>query len=535
MSAIGPARAATTGATGAAIDPMQGAPKEPLAWADFSAATFARAKAERRFVVLDGAAEWCHWCHVMEASTYHDPAVRKILAERFIQVKVDVDSRPDLEERYGDYGWPATVIFSPDAEELGKYRGYIAADKLVEILQAVVDAPPATGAAGAKAKVTPGPSKGDTRPLAPLPEEEVAWIARFTAVELAEYYDDAQGGWGRSQKAALAWDNAWALSLARAGDAAMRQKVLFTLDRQRALIDPVWGGMYQYSAGSDWAHPHFEKLMTFQAGALDNYASAYALTHEARYLDAARAMRGYIDRFLKSKEGGFYATQDADLNAHVPGARYMNGHDYHALDEAHRLAAGVPRVDAHEYGKENGLAIAAYVTLSEATGDASALATARAAADRVLATHTSPRGGITHDAEPASALLHLADSAAFGFALMRLHDVTKSAESRSASQAIAEFMLRYLADDTAGGFYASTVDPDAVGVFAARRKPFEDNVMAVRFLARLHAAAPDARYVRAIGETLRAIATPEEIKGRGRMLGDFMLALEETRSTRAAR
>jgi uncharacterized protein YyaL (SSP411 family) len=533
VSASTPARSAATAATGAAIDPMQGAPKEPLAWADFSAATFARARAERRFVVLDGAAEWCHWCHVMEASTYHDPTVRKLLAERFIQVKVDVDSRPDLEERYGDYGWPATVIFSPDAEELGKYRGYIAADRFVEILQAVVDAPPAASTAGANAKATPGLSKGETRPLAPLPEEALAWIERFTKVELAEYYDDEQGGWGRSQKAALAWDNAWALSVA--GDAPMRAKVLFTLDRQRALIDPVWGGIYQYSAGSDWAHPHFEKLMTFQAGALDNYASAYALTHAARYLDAARAMRRYIDRFLKSKEGGFYATQDADLNAHAPGARYMNGHDYYALDESHRLAAGVPRVDAHEYGKENGLAIAAYVTLFEATGDASALATARAAADRVLATHASPRGGITHDAATGSALLHLADSASFGFALMRLHDATRSAESLRAAKAIADFMLRDLADDAAGGFYASTVDPDAVGVFAARRKPFEDNVMAIRFLVRLQAASPDARYVRAIASALRAIATPEEIKGRGRMLGDFLLALEESRSVRATR
>src|SRR3984957_3707286 len=78
-----------------------GAPKEPLVWADLTPATLARAKAERRFIVLDGSAEWCHFCHVMEAEPYHDPQVAEILAKSFIAVKVDVDARPDIEERYG--------------------------------------------------------------------------------------------------------------------------------------------------------------------------------------------------------------------------------------------------------------------------------------------------------------------------------------------------------------------------------------------------------------------------------------------------
>ena len=80
----------------------EGAPREELPWATLSPETFARAKAERKYIVLDGSAEWCHWCHVMEATTYHDPEVRKILDKHFIAVKVDVDSRPDVEERYGE-------------------------------------------------------------------------------------------------------------------------------------------------------------------------------------------------------------------------------------------------------------------------------------------------------------------------------------------------------------------------------------------------------------------------------------------------
>ena len=269
---------------------------------------------------------------------------------------------PDVEERYGAYGWPATVVFSPDGEELGKYRGYIAPDAFADLLRAVVETRgvPTRAARGRRPR-TIAASKG------PLPDEELAWIERMTELDLAEYYDEENGGWGKSQKAAMAMDNAWELSRARAGDASALARVLFTLGQQSALLDPVWGGIYQYSAARDWDHPHFEKLMTFQAGALENYAEAYALTHDAKWLDDARATRAYIDRFLTGPEGGFYATQDADLNAHDPSKRFVTGHEYYAKSDAERRALGVPRVDTHEYGKDNGLAIAAYVTLYQAT------------------------------------------------------------------------------------------------------------------------------------------------------------------------
>jgi uncharacterized protein YyaL (SSP411 family) len=539
-AAVAPARPAPSVSPPASVskaDAVQndtrGAPGAPLPWAAFDAATFAKARAEHKFVVLDGAAEWCHWCHVMEATTYHDAGVRSLLDAKFIAAKVDVDARPDIEERYAEYGWPATVIFSPEGEELGKYRGYIAPDAFAEILRAVVDAKSEVKESASDAATTRAIASGK----GPLPEDEIAWIARSTELGLADLYDDDAGGWGRMQKAAIAGDNAWALSRARAGDEAMKTRALFTLDAQRRLLDPVWGGIYQYSAAGDWEHPHFEKLMTFQAGALDNYADAYALTHDAKWLTCAKAMRGYVDHFLTSPEGGFYATQDADLGAHAEpgsGAKFLTGHEYYPLDDAHRRALGVPRVDAHEYGKENGLAIAAYVTLAQAANDPTALATATRAAKRILATHGTARGGIAHDADPKASALHLSDNAPFGLALMRLYEATGAREWLDDATKIADFMLRDLADTKDGGFFGSTVDPDAVGVFAARRKPFEDNVTAVRFLARVAKATKDAKYETAIGSALRAIATPDGIAARGRMIGDFLEALDETRGVRGA-
>ena len=516
----------------ASSEMAEGAPREELPWATFSPETFARAKAQHKYIVLDGSAEWCHWCHVMEATTYHDPEVRKILAAHFIAVKVDVDSRPDVEERYGEWGWPATVMFAPDATEIGKYRGYINPEKFKGILEEIV-------ASGIAEKRGDEPVKAPVKaPKSALSEEHLLWIQSSTDVALDDYYDDEQGSWGRRQKAPLGYDNAWLLVKASKGDAEARKKALFTLDQQSKLLDPVWGGIYQYSAASDWDSPHFEKLMTFQAPALDNYATAYRLTNDPKQLARARAMQGYLDRFMKSPAGAFYTTQDADLNAHDRDKTFMDGHQYYPLADQQRLAAGIPRIDTHEYGKENGLAIAAYCTMYEATKDPAVLASAEKAVKRVLATHATDRGGISHDViDPAKKpkVLFLSDNASFGLGLVRVYEATKNADYLKKARAIADFMIAELTDEDGGGMFASTKDPDAVGVFAKRRVPFEDDVLAIRMLSRLAHALPAAeakRYGMSIDRLLRAVAKPEEIKSRGRMIGDYLLALEESKGVR---
>src|SRR5262245_36050344 len=86
-------------------------------WLPWNAASFARARAEGRFILVDGAAEWCHWCHVMDETTYTDPEVGGLIAARFLAIRVDIDERPDFAERYADYGWPATILLGPDGAE----------------------------------------------------------------------------------------------------------------------------------------------------------------------------------------------------------------------------------------------------------------------------------------------------------------------------------------------------------------------------------------------------------------------------------
>jgi uncharacterized protein YyaL (SSP411 family) len=522
---VRPARPATSAE---ASHSPSGAPREALTWAELDASTFAKARAEGRFVVVDGSAEWCHWCHVMEATTYHDPEVRRILDEKFVAVKVDIDSRPDFEERYADWGWPATVLMTAEGRELGKYKGYLPPAKFAEILRAVVEGGGSGGEGGDDGPAGPGSSSHA------LSEAELADAQARTARQLEQYWDEKQAGWGVGQKAPIAWDNAWALARARAGDDVMRARVLRTLDQQRGIIDTVWGGVSQYSTDGDWAHPHFEKLLTVQAGAIANYAEAYALTHDGAWLAIAQLVRRFVDGFMTSPEGGFETTMDADLNAHDPTQPYVTGHEYYANGDAQRRALGLPRVDLHEYARENGLGIAAYVTLYDSTGDGTALTAARRAAARVLASHASASGAVAHGIAPEDdgKVLFLADNAAFGFGLVRLYEATHEATYLEAARKIADFMARDLRDAAGGGFFSSTPDPNAVGVFAARRKPFEDNVMAARFLARLSRAQPTDAYRAAIASALASAARPKAVEDRGRMVGDLLLAIDETRGAR---
>jgi hypothetical protein len=282
------------------------------------------------------------------------------------------------------------------------------------------------------------------------------------------------------------------------------------------------------------ASPHFEKLIAYQAGAIDNYATAFALTGDASWLRTAELVRSFLDRFMTSPDGAFYATMDADLNAHEPGKPYVAGYDYYAKRDPERRALGIPRIDRHEYPRENGLVIAAYVTLGEAAKDPTAISAAVRATTRVLSTHGTARGGVTHDAGDDDCVLYLADNAALGFALTRLYEATRDPAHLAAADRIARFPVRDLTGPD-GGFLASTPDRNAVGVLAERREPFEENVMAIRFLAHLARAKggePDPAYRSAVAGALATVARPKAIEDRGRMIGDLLLSLEESRGVR---
>lgn len=483
-------------------------------WADLSPATLERARREGKPILLDGAAEWCHWCHVMDATTYTDPEIGALLRDSFIAIRVDVDERPDIAERYGDWGWPATILLSPDAEELGKYRGYLPPEELRDILRKVL----------AHASPMPAEPEGTAKDRPP-PIEAMPWVAGRATVDMDFYFDPNQGGWGRMQKAPIGENVQFELVRAAHGDKLALSRATFSLAGQRALIDPVWGGIYQYSTGGTWKEPHYEKLMTYQADNLEACARAYALTKDESFKRDAAAIARYMATFLTNEQGAFLPTQDADVGSHDPGARFVDGHVYYALPDKERRALGIPRVDPHVYPFENGLAIAAFVAFHEASPDQDILARARRAADHVLSRHVTAGGLVNR--EGRHAVRYLTDAASFGRALLRLDAVSPDPRYRDAAARIASVLLRDFDDPATGAFFDHTADPAAAGVFARRGRSLGNNILAARFLLALASATGDSTLRDRARRALTASSTPRALDSRGRMLGSYLLALDE--------
>ncbi|MEQ1354607.1 MAG: DUF255 domain-containing protein, partial [Candidatus Acidiferrum sp.] len=353
-----------------------------LDWRPWSDSAFAEAKRDHKFVLLDLEAVWCHWCHVMDANTYSDPQVIKLLQARYITLKVDQDSRPDLSNRYEDFGWPATVVFDGDGHEIVKRQGYLAPDEMSSMLQAIID------------DASPGPSvQPERKPELPNEPLLTARLREELTRNFFNGYDSKHGSWGKDQKF-LDWNSVeYAMDLDRLkNDTRAEHMARQTLDEQLHLLDPSWGGVYQYSTGGDWNSPHFEKIMQMQAENLHIYSLAYAQWRDPHYLHAAQEIQRYLRTFLTSPTGAFYTSQDADL---VEG---KHSAEYFALDDAQRRKLGIPRVDKHIYARENGWAITGLVTLYDATGDRATLDEAIRAARWVMANRALPGGGFRHDA-----------------------------------------------------------------------------------------------------------------------------------------
>jgi uncharacterized protein YyaL (SSP411 family) len=450
---------------GFAVSPTFAA--EPVKWSGWGDDLFARAAAEKRFVILDLEAVWCHWCHVMERTTYTDPEVTELLQSKYLPVRVDQDANPDLSGRYGDWGWPATIIFAPDGSEIAKIRGYIEPERMQALLKAVIEDP------------SPGPSVGEAFEVKPSTS---AFLTKAQRAELLKNYDESYeariGGWGDSQKYIDADSLDYAMSRAEVGDAAAMKRARQTLDAAIALIDPVWGGVFQYSEAGSWTHPHFEKIMSFQAQYLRQYSQAYALWKDPKYLSAARAIERYLASILLSPAGAFYVSQDSDLD------RETDGHRFYALDDATRRKLGMPHIDRNLYARENGWAISGLVAFYDVTNEPEILAMAERTARWVSDNRAPPEGGFHHGDNDRGGPF-LGDTLAMGQAFLDLYAATGNRDWLNAAARAGDFVASTFRDE-AGGFFTSKTAEAKMGVLAKPVKQIDDQIQVARLMNLLH-------------------------------------------------
>jgi uncharacterized protein len=406
---------------------------ETMTWRPWSQAAFADARREHKFVLLDLEAVWCHWCHVMDKETYSDPAVIALINSRYIAVRVDQDARPDLSNRYENYGWPATVVFAADGSEIAKRQGYLPPKEMSSMLQAII-ADPSPGPS-----VTNAPERGMAVPIDPGKLRQ-ALVAGF---------DPRLGGWNTEHRI-LDWDNTeYLMARGLDGDPQASAMSRQLLAGEMKLIDPVWGGVDQYSVG-DWDHPHFEKLIQMQAENMRIFALAYAIYHDPAYLAAAKKIHGYVGAFLTSPDGTVYTSQDADI---VDG---QAPEPYYQLGDAARRRQGIPRVDTHVYARENGWWITALCQLYAVTQDTRYRDEAVRGARWIAVHRAVPGGGFYHGDTP-SGPLYLGDTLFMGRAFLELAEVTADPSWTKQSEQAAEFIRSHFPTPAgADGFVTAT-------------------------------------------------------------------------------
>ncbi len=491
-------------------------------WSEWSDEAFERAKNEDKLVLLSIGAPWCHWCHVLDRTSYSDPEVIDLINDRYVPIRVEADRRPDIQDRYLMGGWPTTAVLTPDGRILTGST-YIPPERMRKMLRQVdqlyhEDKTTATlRAAKMSEEAEAEIERHRGGALARKPDAEV-----LTAIDAAlrRDFDWSNGGFGAEPKFPFPDAVRFAfLMYRRTGDESMLEMALRTLDGMAGLIDPVWGGIYRYSVDAQWKHPHYEKILYVQAGAMDNYIEAYQVTADDKYGEIAAGIEMYVRRFLSDQErGGFYGSQDADVGSHEPESDLIAGERYFPKSEEERLQIGMPYTDTTIYTGWNGMMCSAYFRLYGATDDMHAYNFAIKTVDRLLSENV--RDGMVYhynDGEPRLPGL-LADQAHFAQALADAYQTSGRRSYLEHAERIAQVMLDEMQDREHGGFYYRRPDPGAIGELAQRNKPFDENVAAAKVLTVLNYMTGKEAYREAAGRTLEAVAYPqliESIMGAG--------------------
>jgi uncharacterized protein YyaL (SSP411 family) len=397
------------------------AASQTIQWLEFNPQAFGLASQQHKPVLLDLGASWCHWCHVMDDSTYENPVVISYLSQNYICIKANQDKRPDLYAKYKDYGWPATIIFHEDGRELVKQAGYFSPVDFLPLLQKTYNG---------YRYIEPA-KKVVVNSV--VPGKWSAATAAFVRKNFFEYLDMVDGGYNMQQHF-LEYDGIeYALRHFKT-DPLLKKWLPLTIHGSYRINDPAWGGVYQYSTNNDWDHPHFEKILSIQARYLKIYAQYYTATKDSSALQHAEGIIRYLNTFLRSGEQLYYNSQDADLKAGEHAGEYF------ALPAVARYKQGIPRIDSTCYAKENAQLADALFYMYTATNEKKYLHNGHHILQATQQHFRQPDGGYVHD-RAFTGSIALADQLYLCQALLHYYQLSSDTAALMAARASADYML----------------------------------------------------------------------------------------------
>jgi uncharacterized protein len=300
----------------------------PVDWYPWGEEALRKARTEDKPIFLSIGYSACHWCHVMEHECFEKEDIAALMNAHFINIKVDREERPDLDEIYmtavqamtGAGGWPMSVFLTPDLKPFygGTYfppRDMYGRPGFPSILQSVA------GAYKTQRDQIDQSADSITKHIQTAVshaagEDELtqAWITQ-AAAQMRQRFDEQHGGFGTAPKFPHSMDISLLLRHStQSRDAEALHIAEFTLRKmaEGGMYDQLGGGFHRYSVDEQWLIPHFEKMLYDNALLAKTYLEAWQLTKDPFYKTIVCETLDYILREMTAPDGSFYSTQDAD-------------------------------------------------------------------------------------------------------------------------------------------------------------------------------------------------------------------------------
>ncbi len=306
----------------------------PVDWYPWGEEAFAKARRENKPIFLSVGYSTCHWCHVMAHESFENPVTAKLMNERFVNVKVDREERPDVDRVYMTYvqatsgggGWPMSVFLTPDLQPFFGGTYFPPEDKygrpgfptvLLRLAEAWENDRANVSAAAAKAIEALKEYTSTGSGSANLPGAEVLDAAYN---QFARTFDEELGGFGSAPKfpRPVSLNFLFRYHARQPADSpdgkVAASMALLTLRKMAAggMRDHLGGGFHRYSVDRFWHVPHYEKMLYDQAQLAASYLDAFQITGDVQYAATARDTLDYVLRDLTEKSGGFFSAEDAD-------------------------------------------------------------------------------------------------------------------------------------------------------------------------------------------------------------------------------